>query len=138
MLQTPDRSTKRLLDLADHMEKVPPEMYHQPVYNTCTGRGCIAFHAAEMLGIVVSFAEMKDRLGISQEQANLLFHADAGIKSVMGLMTKGPTPTDAAKAIRHLAVTGEVPKWWTTFVPEVRRDDHPASDVLHDLEPVPV
>lgn len=142
MLQTPDRSTKVLLELADYMEKVEPHNYSQPIYNACCDRGCIAFHATRMLGIVINFAEVGPRLGLTAPQARLLFHADAGQKAVMGLMARAPTPKEAAKAIRHLAVTGDVPEWWTTFIPyneiEALRDACDSGDVLHDAEPVHV
>jgi hypothetical protein len=112
MLQTPDRSTKVLLELADYMERVDPNLYRQSVYDNGCGQGCIAFHATRMLGIKIAFAEVAERIGITREQADKLFHPDAGVRSVMGLMHTGPSPREAARAIRHLAVTGDVPDSW--------------------------
>src|SRR5262245_64937665 len=113
MLQAPDRATKGLLELADYMENVDPTNYRQSVYNDGCGRGCIAFHAMCRMGIAVPFSDACYHLGISRDIAHKLFHADAGRTMLMGITLREPTPKEAARAIRHLAVTGEVPANWT-------------------------
>jgi|KBSMisStaDraftv2_1062788.scaffolds.fasta_scaffold1506807_1 hypothetical protein len=99
MLNT-DKTTQNILKMAEFFENLPPEKYNQNDFLDGHGRRCICgwvnfktshplpadrFHAA-------------DYLGISIDQSLALF----------GARRDDPTPKQAARVLRHLAVTGEV------------------------------
>src|SRR5262245_46620713 len=120
MLQTPDKDTKTLLDLAGYMENtVRNDQYRQEVYNDGCGRGCIAYWFSQMkLGTNVPFADIHYHMGIERNVADQLFSPEGGKVTLMGIGLRGPSVREAAKCLRHLAVTGEVPANWTRFIPE--------------------
>jgi hypothetical protein len=117
MLQKPNKETKALLDLADYFDRLSPDEYDQTKYD-----GCICGHCNRR-----SFRANDDtsgaarELGLSDHQAGQLFAMNAGQRnqfSFFGMVTViKPSPHDAARCLRDLAVTGEIPHYWrcTTF-----------------------
>lgn len=105
MLQKPDVHTQRILDLADYFDGLDPTKYNQHRW-----QDCICGHAARRIGLESDFldtdgrnaAAVRDHLGLSSNGAADLFRAYEGFN---------PLPKQAAKVLRHLAVTGEV-DWW--------------------------
>ena len=102
MLQIPDIHTKRLLELADRIERLSIGEFDMS--NWCK---CIAGHCSKMYpnGRDNERDAARELLGITHEQADQLFsppdHRDK--REVMAY-----TRAQAARALRHLAVTGEV------------------------------
>ena len=105
MLQILDKSTKALLELADHIELLSPSDFDMG----CWCR-CVAGYAVSMRGYTLwdwHLIEERARreLGISSEIAEQLFNPpDPNDPTYVA--TK--TPHEAARTLRHLAVTGEV------------------------------
>lgn len=119
MLQAPDTTTKVRLALADVMEKLDPKLYDQETFSDGCGRGCIAFWGYNTFLVEKEVDSCPDKmravaelLGIDNATADKLFSPNAGQVSMLGCVMRGPTPKDAAKALRHLAVTNEVPASW--------------------------
>src|SRR5262245_59646475 len=112
MLQTPSTETKALLDLADYLERLDPKDYDQTQFTNC-----ICGHCNRKSYRVYSDVHAARReLGLTEDIANRLFSGSAGRHSVhiMGLFshTHLPTNKDAAKVLRHIAVTGDLPTNW--------------------------
>lgn len=103
MLQQPDKATKRILELADFIEKLPPDQYNQSTYGTASETGrCICGWLLHNIGHPVSdYKYAADLLGLDPYATQKLFGGNP-------LRTRWPTTADAAKVLRHLAVTGEV------------------------------
>ena len=111
MLQKLDARTKALLDLADVMDTLAPDEYDQLTFdNGCRG-GCIAYWACRQTGSD-DFNEARHALHIDIDTAKMLFAPEAGSVYMMGCRLRGPTPQEAASALRHLATTGTLPKRW--------------------------
>ena len=109
MLRVPDKGTERLLDLAAFFDTLDPKLYTQARFSYGDAH-CICgwaniragYHADdERIGCQV--------LGITREQGRKLFAGGAGKQHGDWL---APTPKDAARTLRHLAVTGELPDDW--------------------------
>lgn len=136
MLQKIDEHTKRLLDLADFIEK--DKTYHQGNWHTC-----ICGMARKMLGVsfeeygssAISHSEWgRDALQISDNEARELF-------SNFG----NPSQEDAARVVRNFALTGHVDwrkagalNWLWGYRREQRTNGQVDSEVLSRNEPVPV
>lgn len=135
MLQKIDEHTKRLLDLADFIEK--DVSYHQGNWNTC-----ICGMARKMLGVGIEdygtspachSAWAREALQISDNEARELFSNFAN-----------PSREDAARVVRNFALTGHV-DWrkannlnWLWGYMEQRTNGQVDSEVLSRSEPVPV
>jgi hypothetical protein len=111
MLQTPNKHTKALLDLADYFEQLDPSDYDQTNYE-----GCICGHCNHRAGRTECDSRARVELGLTHQQAARLFSSRGGFRTGPGLFgavfSIPPTPQDAARCLRHIAVTGEVPKDW--------------------------
>jgi hypothetical protein len=110
MLQVPDRNTKELLDLASFFEELDPALYTQVQFRSGEAR-CICGWCNERQGRLADDQQAaRKTLGLTQEASASLFRGDAGqTRSWMGMVA--PTPKDAARVLRHLAVTGELADW---------------------------
>ena len=111
MLQIPDKNTKEILALADFLDSLQFHQYDQKQYRSGDAR-CICGWQNERKGrIADQHADAAKDLGLTQEVAGQLFRGGAGQKRTwIGVV--GPGPKDAARALRHLAVTGEIPLDW--------------------------
>jgi len=100
MLQTPDVHTKRLLDLADFIEALPPEKFSMKSWGQFSEPRCICGWFLHNEGFFKKdeWQEAGDRLGLDRRVAADLFSA---------INDHWNTHT-AAKVLRHLAITGEL------------------------------
>jgi hypothetical protein len=119
MLQVPNQKTKALLDLADFFETLDPTLYDQGIYhNRRTGARCICGWQNARTGHPEDdCTQATATLGLSHNIARALFRGAGGQKVVRRSwifpdITEKPTPKEAAACLRHLAVTGELPKNW--------------------------
>ena len=124
MLQKPDVHTDRILKLADHIEKLSDSDFG--MRNWCT---CIAGHAVKQSGEEKNLFNLDVRfvaanlLGLSTLEATQLFCPKRhGLQRRQEVVSRRAqyvfgapnpirddiTPKQAAKCLRHLAVTGEV------------------------------
>ena len=101
-----------ILELAEHMENLPPEEYDQRYLGHPRGPHCgtpasIAGHAVRLAGEWYLDAPMLDIaaawLDIDEACAYELFES-----MPLGPLAEPPTPQDAAETLEHLAATGDV------------------------------
>ena len=124
MLQVRDASTKALLDLADFFEDLDPKLYNQSFFEVNDTR-CICGWANYRAGNNASPSDIDEAciaLGIDYSIGMDLFRATGGSKTeqrswLASLFREEstitpPTTKDAARCLRHLAVTGELPADW--------------------------
>jgi hypothetical protein len=114
MLQMPSKIAKEILDLATFIEELPPGRYSQRNYHDGHGTRCICGWQNYRKGRIKQddWEEAADDLGLSLHEAEDLFRA------YPWETVAEPTARDAARVLRHLAVTGEV-DWYfqrTEFV----------------------
>jgi hypothetical protein len=112
MLRVPNKHMKALLDLADYMDRLDPGDYDQTAYS-----GCICGHCNKRAGRQCNdHRSAAIELGLSQEQAQQLFAGCAGRHAEYDWFGMRhdvlPTPHDAAKCLRYIAVTGDLPSSW--------------------------
>jgi hypothetical protein len=117
MLQELPVNTKAILDLAHFFETLDPKLYRQDCWDDCEGARCICGWTNYRAGYSPAHDQETAAilLGIDEEMATKLFRGSAGRKTKMGyfgLRDELPTPQEAASCLRHLAITGEVPKNW--------------------------
>jgi hypothetical protein len=110
MLAPTNPRTLDLLDFADFMEQLTPELYDQitwgyyPAYD-CQTPACICGWYARSHGIDQD--KVAAAMGLNHRQEELLFRATgARTKDENGSLRT--STTQAARVIRHLALTGEV------------------------------
>ena len=107
------RTTQRLLEHADFLENLDPKKYDQRDFDRCIC-GWHNWRMGRRTSSDVKAAAAD--FGITQEQASRLFHAEAGRRPEFNWYGYGevvlPTPKDAARCLRHIAVTGDLPDNW--------------------------
>jgi hypothetical protein len=110
MLRELTPQTKALLDLADFIDELDANDYDQRSFHSCICGWCNKRAGREMANTTAAAAE----LGISNAVAAQLFNGDAGRKRISWWRFgfEPPTNKDAARTLRYLAVTGELPKDW--------------------------
>lgn len=106
MLQVPDKLTKQLLDLANDIER-------SSNFNMKKWNCCIAGHVAARHGFPVTERikhDAAEALGIGPATAQQLFCPPNPTHSFYSThsMIRNVTKEQAARCLRHLAVTGEV------------------------------
>jgi hypothetical protein len=108
MLDTPNEKTNRILQLADFIENLPPENYKQSSFTSGPAH-CICGWIMERLGRedYSNVHQASDYLGLNYYQGEELF-CGAPILGPNWNSTKVPTNLDAARVLRHLAITGKV------------------------------
>ena len=99
MLYKPDVETKKMLDLADFIEKLEPDRFDMSKWGDFQEPRCICgwLQHNDSHMDKDDWPEAGRRLGLEREMAHTLFHST------------GWTQRDAVAALRHLAVTGELP-----------------------------
>lgn len=133
MLMKIDERTKRLLDLADFIEK--EKTFYQGNWTTC-----ICGKAQKMLG-----AEYGGNAACQTEWACEALQINADEARELFSNYGNPRQEDACRVIRHFALTGQVDwrkasnySWlWGTYK-EQRTNGQVDSEVLPRNEPVPV
>ena len=109
MLKKPEVHVEKILELANFIEALPPEQFDMAHFECGTAR-CIAGWALHLDGQDVlaplstgsSSTRARDLLGIDGDRASDLFFSGIDYH---------PTTKEAARVLRHLAITGEVD--WT-------------------------
>jgi hypothetical protein len=98
MLQTPDAKTKKLLELADFIENLEEDRFSMRSWGQTGEPRCICgwFLYREGYFNCADWLEAADRLGLDGKTASHLFHIQEW------------DTRQAAKVLRHLAVTGEL------------------------------
>jgi len=99
MLQKPDVSTERILELANFLNELEPERFSMNSWGQWEEPRCICGWYQQLHAHInkEDWRQAADGMGIPHGVAHTLFH-DAS------------TPQQAAKRLRHLAVTGELPR----------------------------
>jgi hypothetical protein len=99
MLQQPDKYTKRILDLADFIETLPPERFSMGSWGNTGEPRCICGWLLHREGFfrLDDWHEAGDRLGLDELQASKLFTS-----------ANQWNGREAARVLRHLAITGEL------------------------------
>jgi hypothetical protein len=111
MLNKPDVQTQKILELSEFFENLDPGNYNQKMFGF-NGARCICGWINHRAGRIESDIEGAcSDIGVSYETGRKLFRGSAG-EHTSWFHTTNPTPKDAARALRHLAITGEVPKDW--------------------------
>jgi hypothetical protein len=113
MLKMPERNVAAILDLANFFETLDAALYDQKTFKS-GNRRCICGWCNYRTGREESDAIGAGKtLGINDRQRNHLF-ADHGGRRHTWMWGGGdaPTPKDAARVLRHLAVTGEIEADW--------------------------
>jgi hypothetical protein len=99
MLQKPDVHTEKMLELATFLENLEPERFSMGSWGQWEEPRCICGWYQHLHGHIdkENWRHAADGMGLDHQKAHYLF-------------THGSfsTPQQAAKALRHLAVTGEV------------------------------
>jgi len=109
-------NTLELLKLADFIAKCPLKfkMEHAYAIPECGTAGCIKGHAALMWGhgsnnhYFVSKKQFSKRLGLNEEQTRLLCFNPENATPGITYHQISSDPSIAVRAIRRLALTGEV------------------------------
>jgi hypothetical protein len=99
MLQRPDVGTERILALADFIEGLEPDRFSMSSWGEHEEPRCICGWYQQLHGHLdkTDWGQAADGMGLSHDVAHQLFHGGYW------------KPDLAAKALRHLAVTGELP-----------------------------
>lgn len=99
MLQKPDVHTVKMLKLADFLEGLEPERFSMASWGSWEEPRCICGWYQHLHGHFnkENWKQAADGLGLAHDVAHHLF-----------THSFFHTPQQAAKALRHLAVTGEV------------------------------
>ena len=99
MLQRPDVGTERLLELADFIEGLESDRFNMRDWGRWEEPRCICgwYGQLHCRFDKMDWKGVANELGISHEVANSLFHNEQS------------GPKGAARTLRHLAVTGELP-----------------------------
>ena len=102
MLQRPDVGVERILALADFIEGLEPDRFSMSSWGQFEEPRCICGWYQQLHGNFdkMAWGQAAEGLGLDLKTATRLFHDPDWKKS---------TPKGAAKVLRHLAVTGELP-----------------------------
>lgn len=101
MLQKPDVATQRILELANFLDNLEPERFSMGTWGQWQEPRCICGWYQQLHGHInkEDWRQAADGMGIPHSLAHSLFHYCIG----------SATPHNAARLLRHLAVTGELP-----------------------------
>ena len=101
MLRKPDVGTERILALADFLDQLEPERFSMNSWGLHDEPRCICGWYQQLHGNFdkMDAAQAAEGMGLSRPIAARLFGDTAGAH----------TPQQAAKKLRYLAVTGELP-----------------------------
>ncbi len=100
MLQKPDVHTAEILELANFIDNLEPERFDMGTWGTVEEPRCICGWYQQLHGHVNKSDWMGagKALGLSEHTAHKLFHYGTGSMN----------NKEAARVLRHLAVTGEL------------------------------
>lgn len=106
MLQAPDKTTTEILELAKFIEELSPGRYRQSSYRDSTGARCICgwFNYRNCHFNSDDWRYAQEKMGLTKKQAQALFEGHP----FNYYRNEPPTAKEAARVLRHLAVTGEV------------------------------
>lgn len=97
MLKAPSRPARNLLDLADLIETIKPEMFDMRHWCSCACGHYMRSHQRQDVGNWRKAAEM---LGIPEDMARVLFCCDSSPKEAWAMLDN---PKQAAERIRKFA-----------------------------------
>lgn len=102
MLRRPDVGTERLLALADFLDQLEPERFSMGTWGQWEEPRCICGWYQQLHGNMdkMDWGQAAEGLGLDRLTASKLFHDPSWGTS---------TAKGAARTLRHLAVTGEMP-----------------------------
>jgi hypothetical protein len=99
MLQKPDVHTAEILELADFIDGLEPEQFDMGTFGTLEEPRCICGWYQHIHGHInkSDWTAVAGKLGLNDHMAHRLFHYGSGMDN-----------KQAARVLRHLAVTGEL------------------------------
>ena len=107
MLKKPEVHVEKILELANFIEALPPEQFDMGDFECCIAGWALHLDGQDVLAPLLTGSpstRARDLLGIDGDRASNLFF--------FGIHYH-PTTKEAARVLRHLAITGEVDWNWT-------------------------